>query len=293
MPGEKITYYDALGVSPDARREEIERAYRERVRDLQRESTMPDERREAMLHEAYEVLSDSHRRNFYDASLRKTSVFGTAAGKARNPRWIAGLGAGLVVVVAALYFSLRTPAGPPPMAAAEVAAVISRSVGQVQAIEMSGRTSPVGMAFAVDSGSMVTACPVVPPGAQLVVRLGPRTAPAQIAVADEQLGVCKLAVAGVGSWPLTVTTLEPRAGERIYVARMAANGEVALAEGTVKGFVPGALGKVMELSIPIGATEAGSPVLDAQARVVGIAAPPRGAWPARWVTEARARRRGS
>jgi hypothetical protein len=291
MSGGKVTHYDVLGVSRDARREEIVRAYRERVQELQQESTMPDAIREAKLHEAYEVLSDSHRRSFYDASLRKKPLFSGASTRARQPRWIAGLGAGLVALVAALYFSLRPPPGPPALPASEVMAAISRSVGQVQAIEMSGRTSAVGMAFAVDSASMVTACPVVPPGAQLLVRLGPRTAPAQVAVADEQLGVCKLAVAGVGSWPLTVTTLEPRVGETIYVARMAANGEVTLAEGKLKGFVSGARGKVMELSIPIGPAEAGSPILDTQARVVGIAAPPQGAWPARWVNEARARRR--
>jgi hypothetical protein len=291
MYGGKLTLYDVLEVSRNAKLDEITRAYRRKVGDLQQESAMPDPQREALLHEAYEVLTDSHRRAFYAASLRKPKFFGDAARRAQNPRWIAGLGAGLVALAAALYFSLRSPPGPPALTPAEVVAAISRSVGQVQAIEMSGQASAVGTAFAVDAGLMVTRCPVVPPGAQLVVRLGARAAPAQVSVADEELGVCKLSVAGTGSWPLAVTRIEPRAGETIYVARVAANGDVSVAPGAVKEFVSGAQGKVMRLTVPIGAAEAGGPILDSQARVVGIAAPPDGAWPSRWIGEARARRR--
>jgi hypothetical protein len=291
MHGGKGTLYDILGVSRDAKRDEIVREYRRRIQALQQESAVPDPRREAMLHEAYEVLCDSHRRAFYDASLRRTSLFAGVGARAKNPRWIGGLGAGLVVLAAALYFALRSPSGPPALSAAEVVAAISRSVGQVQAIEMSGRTTPVGIAFAVDAGSMATACPIVPPGAHLVVRLGARSAPAQISVADEELGVCRLAVAGAGSWPLTVTALEPRPGDRIYAARIAPNGDVVVEQGAVKRAVAGARGKVLELTLPIAAAESGGPILDSQARVVGIAAPPNEAWPARWISEARARRR--
>lgn len=296
MYGGKVTLYDVLGLSRDATREEIVRTYRRLAHDLQQESTMPDPKREALLHEAYEVLSDPHRRAFYDASLRKPQFFGTVAGKAKNPRWIGGIGAGLVALVAALYFSLRGPSGPAPLAPQEIAAAISRSVGQVQVIEMSGRTAPVGVAFAVEAGIMVTTCPVIPPGAQLVVRLGTRAAPAQIALADGELGICKLSVHAAGSWPLVIHGVEPRPGEKVYAANVNAAGDVVLVEGTVKGTVTGSKGNVLEISMPVTPASSGAPVLDAQGRVVGVAsstdaygAGKRIALPAKWIGDARAR----
>ena len=293
MYGGKVTLYDILGISRDAKRDEIVRAYKRLIHEMQQEKSMPEPGAEARVHEAYEVLTDSHRRAFYDASLRKPRFLGEVAAKARNPRWIGGLGAGLVALVAALWFSQRGPSGPPPLPREEIVAAISRSVGGVQAIEMSGRTTPVAAAFAVEGAQWVTACPVLPSGAQLVVRLGTRAAPAQVSVADEVLGVCKLAVAGAGSWPLAVTTLEPRNGDRIYVARTTASGDVTVSDGVVKKGVPGEHGRSIELSVAVAPSEAGSPVLDAQGRVIGIAAPPNLAWPARWIADARARPRAT
>jgi hypothetical protein len=296
MYGGKVTLYDILGLSRDAKRDEIVRAYRRLTHELKQESTMPDAQREALLHEAYEVLSDPHRRNFYDASLRKWNLFGNVAGKAKNPRWIGGIGAGIVAFVAALFFSLRGPPGPSALSPQEISAAISRSVGQVQAIEISGRTSPVGIAFAVDNGVMVTTCPVVPPGAQLVVRLGSRVAPAQISIADAELGICKLAVAGAGSWPLTIHGLEPRRGEKVYAATVNAAGDVVLLEGKVKDTVTGTKGKVLEISMPVTTATSGAPLLDTQGRVVGVTsstdaygADKRIALPAKWIGEARVR----
>ena len=292
----KVTLYDILGVSRDAKRDEIVRAYRRLAHELKQESTMPDEKREALLHEAYEVLSDPHRRNFYDASLRKWNLFGDLAGKSKNPRWIAGIGAGVVAFVAALFFSLRGPSAPPELSPQEISAAISRSVGQVQTIEISGRTSPAGIAFAVAEGVMVTTCPVVPPGAQLAVRLGSRMAPAQISVADGELGICKLAVAGAGSWPLALQGLEPQRGEKVYAATVNAAGDVVLLEGKVKGTVAGTKGKVLEISMPVTPATSGAPLLDTQGRVVGVTsstdaygADKRIALPARWIGEARVR----
>jgi hypothetical protein len=287
----KQTHYDVLEVPRGAKREEIMAAYQRLSRELQQESALPDADREARVQEAYQVLSDPHRRTFYDASLGKKKPAAAASPNVRTQRWIGGIGAGLVLLIAAIYFATRGPSGPAPLSPEEIVAAISRSVGQVQAIEMSGRASPVGIAFADDAGSMVTACPTVAPGAQLVVRLGPRAAPALMSLADEVLGICKLAVAGAGSWPLNITSLEPRAGDRIYIARIGGNGDVTVAAGTIKGMADSAQGKVMQLSIPVAAIEAGSPVLDVQGRVIGIAAPPAIARPARWIKDARARRR--
>jgi S1-C subfamily serine protease len=296
MYGGKVTLYDILEISRDAKRDEIVRAYRRLAHDLKQDGTMPDAKREALLHEAYEVLSDPHRRAFYDASLRKPKFFGGAAEKARNPRWIGGLGAGLVVLVAALYFSLRGPSGPQPLATQEILAAASRSVGQLQAIDMSGRASPVGVAFAIDRGVMVSTCPVIPPGAQLVVRLGARAAPAQVAVFDGELGICKLSVQDTGSWPLVLHRTEQRAGDKVYVANVNAAGEVVLREGKVKGSVKGTKGNVIEISLPVAPAASGAPLLDTQGRVVGITSSTDAygrdkhiALPAKWVGDARAR----
>jgi hypothetical protein len=128
------------------------------------------------------------------------------------------------------------------------------------------------------------------------VRLGTRSAPAQVALSDGELGICKLSVKDTGSWPLVVHRIEQRAGEKVYVANVNPAGEVVLREGTVKGSVTGTKGSVIEISMPVAPAASGAPLLDTQGRVVGVTSSTDAygrdkhiALPARWVSDARAR----
>ncbi|MFL5771000.1 MAG: J domain-containing protein, partial [Chloroflexota bacterium] len=63
------SWYDVLGVRPDASSDEIRAAWRDRIADLD-----PTDRRFAVLNQAAEVLLDPARRAGYDAELAAAAV---------------------------------------------------------------------------------------------------------------------------------------------------------------------------------------------------------------------------
>ena len=67
-----ITYYERIGVSPDATRDQIRAAYRRLARRHHPDSDAGNSDEMAALNEAWRVLSDPARRAMYDASLRTT-----------------------------------------------------------------------------------------------------------------------------------------------------------------------------------------------------------------------------
>src|SRR5438132_896189 len=80
---------------------------------------------------------------------------------------------------------------------------------------MSGDSKPVGIAFAIDNGVMVTSCHGIAPGALLTVKINPRILPARVSMTDEGLGLCKLDVSTAGTTPLAISGTEARAGDTV------------------------------------------------------------------------------
>lgn len=295
MPAPRQNYYDLLGIPRTAKVTDVGRAYKRHKSDMRKEDAAPDARRAALLDEAYETLSDPDRRAAYDASLvatvRRKGTRGAAV-------WGSAIVLGTVATVAA-YFALRPlperPTGARSME--DIASAASLAVGRVQRLDISGNATPIGLAFAIDDGVMVTSCHGVSPTAQLVVNLAPRLSPARVAAVDERLGLCKLAAEGVGSRPLTMSGAMPRAGETVYATRVNAVGEVALIEGRVKRIVAEPNGNVIEATIPVVPERAGGPLLDVYGRVVAVAsfshADGQGrnmAMPAAWIADTSALR---
>lgn len=64
------TFYDRLGVSPQASTEDIRRAFRQTAKKLHPDTAAGTEAQMRQLNEAYETLRDPQRRTAYDASLR-------------------------------------------------------------------------------------------------------------------------------------------------------------------------------------------------------------------------------
>lgn len=269
------TLYDALGVDRDARLAEIRRAHDRLVAEFDLDTTPPDARREALIREAFAVLSDPQRRADYDRSL-ETSAAAPPAPGGRKAIAVGAVAVVVVVALAAWLFGGRSPA--PTVAAkpvAEIVAEASRSVGRMQAFELSGNPVATGVAFAVAPGMMATACQGLAPGAQVVVRIGSRDVPARMDVADETLGLCRLAVDGAGSWPLPSGPV-PKAGDKVYAVGLSGAGEVQLAEAQVKRVSSEGGRSVVDAGIAVPAGHGGRPLLDAGGRIVAAAVTPPG-----------------
>lgn len=331
MAQTKTTLYDILGVPRDANSIDIGLAHERRSAEFQR-AVPQDPSAEALLHEAHEVLNDPARRAAYDASLLTAEERAAASQQAqpdlviedepapgRRIPWPA-IAAGVVVVLAVLYFALRPdrlpdpdanqaepvaaapkPAPPPPpkaLAAADILEQASAASGKLVSVEMSGRSVPVGIAVAIEPNAMITTCHGIQAGGKLVVVVGPETFAADLAITDETLDLCRLSVAGMSAKPFAPATDEPRTGDKIIAVGMNAKGELAATEGTIKQLVASPNGKVLEISVPIAATASGGGVFDQYGKLVGIATTPHKyganlhvALPASWIAQIRSRGR--
>jgi len=269
MPASRQSYYEVLGIPRTAKLTDVGRAYNRHKSDMQKENAAPDPKRAAILKEAFETLSDPGRRTAYDASLTSTI---RRKGSRNAALWTGAIVCGTAATVAA-YFALRPqqerPAG--ARSTEDIASAATLAVGRIHRLDISGNSTPIGLAFAVGDGVMVTSCHGVAPTAQLVVNLAPRLTPARVAAVDEKLGLCKLAAEGVGGRPLTMSGAMPKAGETVYATKVNAVGEVALIEGRVNRIVAEPGGNVIDSTLPIAPERAGGPLLDVYGRVVAVA----------------------
>jgi hypothetical protein len=295
MYGGKNTLYEVLDVNRSASPGDIVRAYR-RLRAAAAVDANPDPQQAALLHEAYEVLSDAQRRAAYDASLRDAGFLRPTRAAVAGPKWKL-IGAAAAVVLVGLYFLLRPSGTPGASIPQEIIAAVAPAVGRVQSIDMQGRITPLGHAFAIEPGVMVTTCRPLAPNTQLVVSFGARKASVQSSRVDARRNICRLAVADAGSWPLSIAREEPKPGAKVYAAAANAAGEALIVEGKVIGLIPAEGGRAVEFTVPVTPAMSGGPLLDDQGRVVGIMAAqhPFGAGknvalPAAWVSALRAQR---
>jgi hypothetical protein len=279
----KTTYYDVLGVPRNAKLTDITRAYNRHKSEVQRDTAPPDLKRETLYREAFETLGDPERRAAYDASLVEPD-------RRRRSRlravWIGGVG--VILAAAGLYY-LR-PGAPtvparPVRSSEEILKQVSTAIGRVHSIDISGSTLPVSTAFAVGENTMISSCRGVAPSTQLVVRMPPRELPARVTAVDDALGVCRLAVEGIGSRPLVVSHSVPKFGEPVYAAKVQANGAITLTPGKVMRVVAEPNARAIE-SMPAGI--GGVPLLDGEGQVVAVASGSDGRYvsvPTAWMNE--------
>src|SRR5260221_2860509 len=105
MYGGKQTLYDVLELRRSAKEDEILSAYQRLKAEMAKGISTPDPQHVALLHEAYEVLSDAQRRADYDRSLRDQRFFGIVRDAGPSHKW-AVIAAALVLAVAGPYFFL-------------------------------------------------------------------------------------------------------------------------------------------------------------------------------------------
>ena len=68
------TYYEVLGISSNAKHNDVGLAFNRRMAALRRADVPPDLKGETRLKEAFDVLSDLDRRAEYDEELRKARL---------------------------------------------------------------------------------------------------------------------------------------------------------------------------------------------------------------------------
>lgn len=332
MAAAKKTLYEILGVARDANDIDIGLAHERRTLELARE-VPPDPSARSLAHEAFEVLSNPKRRAAYDASLVSAAEKAAAAQQAspdlvldvdedeerseRRKKLMVPVGIGVAIALGVLLFVLRPrpapapvqpvaeapqppppPAPPKPRSAPEILADAVTSAGKIMSYEMSGRAVPVGLAMGTEAGVMITTCHALPAGAKLVVQVGAESLAADLAITDEDLDLCKLAVGGFTTRPFALATDDAKAGDRIYAVGMNAKGEMALTEGKVTEVRTVPAGTILLVSMPIAPAGSGGPVFNEFGRVVGVATTPHWygaglnvALPVSWIAQMRSRGR--
>ncbi|HET9651040.1 MAG TPA: trypsin-like peptidase domain-containing protein, partial [Usitatibacter sp.] len=133
-------------------------------------------------------------------------------------------------------------------------------------------TVPLGLAFAIDEGTMVTSCEGITPNSEMFVKFGQRRAPVRVSAADDPTGLCRLTGGSVGSWPLELAKFDPAAHELAYVVNVGGAGDTQLQETHVKSVSRAGDRNAFELDLAIAPQALGGPLLDVEARVVGAAA---------------------
>ena len=291
--GGKDSLYEVLEVNRSASAADIERAYRKLRAELEKEAAPPEE--VTLVRQAHEVLSDPRQRAAYDASLKSDEFLRPESARRIPPavKW-APIGLAFAAILVGLWFLFR-PSGEGERIPAEISAAAAPSVGRVHVIDISGKATPAGNAFAIDQGVMLTSCAGFRANTQMVVKLGARTAPAAISRTDNKLGLCRLNVTGAGSWPLGIGTKDaPKAGDKVYAVTTSKAGDAEVVDARVRALIPVEGGQALELSIPVGPSESGGPVLDTRGRVVGMMssqgtlAGRNAAVPAAWIQQIRA-----
>ena len=288
MARDTRTHYQILDITSGAQPHEVERAYRKLRAEMHEETAVPDRRRAILVQTAYEVLSDPARRAAYDEALRAPREVLRRAIERR----LRGIGIAVAVAAAlglAAWLALLPATAPAPRDAGDILADASLAVGRVQIVEVSGRSTDIGLAFAFEKGALATTCAGVTPGAEIIVTFAQRKVPAR--VAREAAPVCRLSADGLGSWPLKLRESLPASGEKVYGVRLDAANQAHLVEGSVRAVLAGDDGvHTIEVRGAAAAQPAGGPLVDADGRVLGIALG-GGRYrpvPAPWIAEVRA-----
>jgi hypothetical protein len=272
MAHDHRTLYEILGITRNAKPHEVERAYRRLRGRMQQEAVAPDARETALVQKAHEVLSDPVRRDAYDESLATpASVLKRARASRRTRAYVGGGTLAAVLAVGGAYCTWRSTVEVAPRRdPAEIAQAASLAVGRVQAVDVGGGVKPLGLAFAVEQGMLATSCQGLTPTTQLVVSFAQRKVPARVATIYGRDGVCRLAVDGMGSWPLSITSRIPRIGAVVYGTQVAASGQVTLVPVNVRHVIGEQGITTITVGGPVEALPPGGPLLDAQGQVLGV-----------------------
>lgn len=277
MTTDNKTFYEVLGVPRNAKAGEIERGYSRLRASMQRESSAPDPRRAAMAKVAYDTLCDPGRRAEYDDSLG----FDASAARPDRPGRRIGPALALLALMAIAgggyyYFVMRPSAGPAVAGQqsfdpSQLLQAVAPYVGRVQGAMVSGQVRDVGLAVATGENEMATTCRGLAPGMVLTVKQEGFTARAELDRVNQDLDVCTLKVRGIAEGA-KVRGDVPAAREKLQAVLLDA-GPLQARQVAIERSIPDAHGHAYALKAAVSLPN-GTPVFDAQARLVGIVTTP-------------------
>jgi hypothetical protein len=191
-----------------------------------------------------------------------------------------------------------TGAAPAARSAEDIFAEISPSVARVNALDASGRAGTVGSGVVVDRGAVITNCHVVTRAANVQVKVGKDTYAASVDVADEELDLCRLGVAGLDAPAVATGTVGSlRTGQRVYAIGAPQGLDLTISEGIVSSLREVQGGTVIQTTAPVSRGSSGGGLFDQAGRLVGIVTFQHRygqnlnfALPADWIGEMRTRR---
>jgi serine protease Do len=148
---------------------------------------------------------------------------------------------------------------------------VSGSIVRVLGSDSGGRVIQQGSGVVTAPGRVITNCHVAKGAAQLNVKLGAATRPAKIYVADEELDLCSLDVAGLDASGVTIGSVaNVRTGQRVYAIGAPLGLDLTISEGIVSSLRDAGSSKVIQTTAPVSPGSSGGGLFSADGQLVGI-----------------------
>ena len=167
------------------------------------------------------------------------------------------------------------PVSPTTLTPREIALRSFASVVLVTIEDSRARPIAVGSGFVVQAGTVATSLHVLRGGASGTVRLIGDHASAKIAgvlATDATSDLALLSVPSLEAAPLAVSETDATAiGDKVFVVGNPEDLEGTFSEGIVSGKRRRDEVRLLQITAPISGGSSGGPVLDGQARVIGVA----------------------
>lgn len=162
----------------------------------------------------------------------------------------------------------------PALSAADVAAAALRSVVSILTLDAMGQPLARGSGFFIDNGTVLTNYHVVRDAQRILVSHisgERRQVAATLTWTDEPRDLAILKPIGISGTPLKAADTKHRVGDRVYVIGNPEGFSGTFSEGIISAFRSLDGTKYVQITAPISHGSSGSPVLDEDGRVVGIA----------------------
>lgn len=156
-----------------------------------------------------------------------------------------------------------------PLTPEEIFAAVSPSIVKIVAPDGSGGGAQ-GSGVVTGGGVVITNCHVVANAPEILVKQGNQTYSAGVRIADRDLDLCSLSVAGLTAPPVTMSTFDAKVGQRVYAIGAPQGLELTLSEGLISALRETNNGAIIQTSAAVSPGSSGGGLFNTSAQLVGI-----------------------